>query len=310
MKIAMIGAGLSGLACATRLAQAKHVVTVYDKGRRPGGRMAVRSVGTARGAVSFDHGAPYFTARDPGFLFEVERWAREGTVASWPSAGVDAWVGTLGMNAPALALAAALDVQSSVRIEALRRDRSSWEVVSGGGATGPFDAVVLALPAEQARALIAPWDTAMEAAAQVQSEPCWTAMASFEDRVSILEDVIRHRGVIDFAGRNSAKPGRSGPECWVIHATTEWSRSHLEEPAETIAPQLLSALASNAASGLPDASFLAAHRWRYARSGRFGSPSLWNGELKVGLCGDWLLGPRIECAWLSGIDLAAQIGAA
>ena len=48
-RVAVIGAGLAGLACATALARAGHAVTVLDKGRGPGGRMSARRVETSLG---------------------------------------------------------------------------------------------------------------------------------------------------------------------------------------------------------------------------------------------------------------------
>jgi predicted NAD/FAD-dependent oxidoreductase len=47
-----------------------------------------------------------------------------------------------------------------------------------------------------------------------------------------------------------------------------------------------------------------AHRWRYALSPGTGDGALWNPDIGLGVCGDWLLGPRVECAWLSGRMLA------
>ena len=46
------------------------------------------------------------------------------------------------------------------------------------------------------------------------------------------------------------------------------------------------------------------HRWRYALSAGTGDGALWNRDIRLGVCGDWLLGPRVECAWLSGRMLA------
>ena len=69
-------------------------VTLLDKGRGPGGRMSTRRVTTALGEASFDHGAQYFTVRDPDFARCVEQWRAKGVAARWPAAGDDAWVGT------------------------------------------------------------------------------------------------------------------------------------------------------------------------------------------------------------------------
>ena len=212
------------------------------------------------------------------------------------------------MNAPALALAASLDVRSSVRIGALRHDRHGWQVEADGIEAGRFEGAVVALPAEQARVLAAPFDEGFGEAARVASQPCWTVMAAFEDRVPVGADVLRHAGLLDWAARNVAKPGRSGPEAWVMHATPDWSRQNLERSPDGIGPDLLAGLAAAAGAPLPPTVAVAAHRWRYARSGSLGRPALWNGTLKLGLCGDWLLGPRVESAWLSGTALAAWIG--
>ena len=50
-----------------------------------------------------------------------------------------------------------------------------------------------------------------------------------------------------------------------------------------------------------------AHLWRYALSAGIGDGALWNPGLNLGACGDWLLGPRVECAWLSGKALARKM---
>jgi renalase len=55
--IAIIGAGIAGLACAQRLQDGGCSVTLFDKGRGAGGRMATRRVTTPFGEIAFDHGA-------------------------------------------------------------------------------------------------------------------------------------------------------------------------------------------------------------------------------------------------------------
>ena len=73
----VVGAGMAGLACGRALADRGHSVALFDKGRRPGGRMAARTTDTPLGPVGFDHGAPYMTARDAGFRDAVAAWRSE-----------------------------------------------------------------------------------------------------------------------------------------------------------------------------------------------------------------------------------------
>ncbi len=308
MRIGIVGAGLAGSSAGTRLVEAGAVVSLYDKGRGTGGRMATRRTETPLGAACFDHGAQYFTARDPEFRRQVEVWVRNGVAAPWPAAGEDAWVGVPGMSTPVRDLASRLDVVCSTRIEALRRDPAGWHLVGESGVAGPFDAVVVAVPAEQAGPLVRPWQPHFaDHAAATPAEPCWTVMASFSERLAIDADVVKHRGPIGWAARNSAKPGRTGPESWVVQAEPNWSRQRLEDEPASVLPRLIEALTAVAARPLPEIAFASAHRWRYARSGTLGRDTLYDADLKLGLCGDWLIGPRIECAWLSGRWLADAI---
>ncbi len=308
--IAIVGAGISGLACATRLAAAGHAVTLFDKARGPGGRMSSRRVETALGESGFDHGAQYFTVRDPAFSEQVQAWAQAGVVARWPAAGPDAWVGVPAMNAPVRLLAEARDVRWSTRIDMLERHGERWQLVSECTQECGFDAVVIAIPAEQAAPLLLPFDTAMAGRAlAAHGSPCWTVMASYQAPLQIDADTLRGRGVIGWAARNSAKPRRGGPESWVLQATPEWSRRHLEDDSEHVVQAMLGALGDCAGLEIPVPIHAGAHRWRYARyeAAADGVGMLWNPALSLGACGDWLLGPRVECAWLSGDRLGKAI---
>jgi predicted NAD/FAD-dependent oxidoreductase len=267
--------------------------------------MSTRRVETPLETVSFDHGAQYFTARGDGFRAEVARWAIEGLAAPWPAAGPEAWVGIPGMNTPVKALAQGQSIAWSSVVEALCRDGDTWQLKTPEGLSGPFDTVALALPAEQAAALLAGWDSDLAArAAASQTAPCWTVMAAFGERLPVAADTLGEDGVLGWAARNSAKPGRGGPEAWVLQASPDWSRHHLEDPAEAVGQALLAAFAERIGAPLPEPLVLQVHRWRYARSSAGSDLALWSGAAQLGCCGDWLAGPRIECAWDSGQALA------
>lgn len=309
MKIAIVGAGLSGLACAEPLAAAGHSVQLFDKARGPGGRMSTRRAQTPAGELRFDHGAQYFTARDSRFQTVVDKWQNDGIAAKWPAAGDDAWVGTPSMNAPIKAMAANLDVSWSNRIDRLEKKNGQWMVHGQDGSIETlFDIVVVAIPAEQAAILLDPWDTTFaETARNTVSDPCWTVMLAFAEPLPTKQTTLRDGTAIGWAARNSDKPMRNGPDSWVIQASPTWSRDHLEDSQDKILSALTKDFAADLGIALPEPLHAAAHRWRYARSGSAGVDALYNAEAKLGVCGDWLLGPRIECAWLSGHALSQRI---
>ena len=307
MDFAIIGAGIAGLACAQELRAAGHCVTLFEKGRGAGGRMSTRRMQTPLGNVSFDHGAQYFTARDPAFRRAVERWSELGLAAPWVPAGTDAWVGVPGMNAIVKTMATAQTVHWGHLVTGMACRNRKWWLMSESGDTGPFDAVVLAIPAEQAATLLSLHDFSMtRTALMARSQPCWTGMFVFDRHLDGLPPVIRTPGDVAWAARNSAKPGRPDPETWIVQASGTWSSARLEMTADDVTGLLLEALSQAAGADLPQPVTATAHRWRFALSAGTGDGALWNRDLRLGVCGDWLLGPRVECAWLSGRMLAQR----
>ncbi len=321
--VALIGAGLAGLSCATALQQAGIAVQLFDKSRGPSGRMSTR-----RGEDwACDHGAQYFTARDPRFRAELSRWQSAGVAAPWapqlavlgglgrhhPDERIQRWVGQPQMTAPARWLAESLPLALTSTVSALRRDAAGrWQLQTAeqGWLDGTFGAVLLALPAPQAAALL-PRQSAELAAlcAQVRMRACWALMLQYEQPPELpFEAAFVNTGPLRWIARNSSKPGRSGVETWLLHAEAEWSESHLDTPPEQVAALMLQAFAEH---GGPAPQRWTAHRWRYADSAPALDPGCaWQAELGLGLCGDWLHGGKVEGAWLSGLALAeALIGA-
>lgn len=304
-RVAVIGAGMAGLSCATALRADGVAVTLFDKGRGPGGRMSTRRLQTPLGEITFDHGAQYFTVRDAGFGAQVQDLAARGMAAPWPAAGVDAWIGTPGMNAVIKGMAASHEVHWSTSVDRIEPDGDRWRVKAGPIAFAGFDAVVLAVPAEQALPFLSLYDFHMARQAMLaRSQPCWTAMFAFAQALPGVIEMVRDCGNLGWAARNLAKPERTGPEGWVVQARPEWSQQHIEDDPADVAAVLLENLAAALGCILPEPVTRSAHRWRYAMNAGLDLGALWNAGRGLGVCGDWLLGPRVECAWLSGQQLA------
>ena len=93
-----------------------------------------------------------------------------------------------------------------------------------------------------------------------------------------------------------------------MHANSDWSSSHLNKPPAEVAEALLAAFFEATGAGPVDPLQLGAHRWGEALAADpLTVGCLWEGEVRIGVCGDWCQGSRIEGAFLSGMALSGRI---
>lgn len=302
--IAVIGAGMAGLAAARRLFKAGATVTVFERSGRPGGRLATRALDL--GGV--DHGAQYLTAREPGFKAWAARARAEGALAVWTPRGKDGeddWlVGVPGMNGLAAALIDGYTVTTGKLVTAIRAIDGKLRLGFDDGTDSPaFDRVVVAVPAPRALDLLAPFGPPFDRIATARMAPCWTLIAAFAEPVDPGFDIRRNVDALAWIARSASKPQRSG-EIWVAQADPVWSAAAIEDDAGSVATRLLGML--DAAIGpLPATAYVEAHRWRHALVDKaVGETFLIAPDGRLGACGDWLIAPRAESAWASGDGLA------
>lgn len=319
-RIAVVGAGMAGLACARRLDAAGLAVELFDKGRRAGGRLATRRLAQAAGDVLLDHGAQYFTARSPEFralcaqletLGVIERWRGllcDERAGETPASDIR-YLGAPGMNDLPRWLAQGLSVRCETEVSALAREAGGWRLeCREQPAVGGFTAVVVAIPAEQAARLLAEVAPALAAsAAAARTAPCWAGLFGFAPEARWPEwQALRPRDGEPLAWLARARNGAG----MVVHASPAWSRTHLEDSPAEVDAALRAALARHCpALGPPAAASV--HRWRYALVEQAaGTPCEFDSALGLGVCGDWRLGPRVELAWSSGDALGRELIAA
>jgi renalase len=303
MKVGIVGAGIAGLACAARLKQAGIEPVLFDKGKRPGGRLSTLRLDR----WVWDFGCQYLKPGVGAFAIQVAQWRAAGLVAAWPEGPAEALVGVPAMASLVEAQSRDHRVQLHAQVQRLERDRAGWFVAGPGLREGAFAALALAIPAEQAAPLLSLHDLGMaRETAAVRSQPCWTVMAAFPKPL-IAPAYLRDCGMIAWAARNNSKPGRGSAECWVIQANPEWSLANLERDPEEIARQILALFATALGTSLPEPDFLKAHRWRFALSYGQSGNTLWNPRLRLGACGDWCMAGHVEGAWRAGVDLAGRV---
>ncbi|GGF48898.1 hypothetical protein GCM10011519_23630 [Marmoricola endophyticus] len=312
--VVVVGAGLAGVACARELAAAGLPVRVLDRGHRPGGRMASRTLD----GRPVDLGASYFTVGDDSdFAAVVEDWrsaalAREWTdtftvleAGSAPEAktGPTRWGTPHGTRSLVEHLAAGLDV---VRTDVRR------VTLEGGRPTvndAPASSVVLAMPDPQARRLLEPGPVADRL--DRTYEPVLALAARFARRTwddgspdARFEGAfVNQEAALDWVADDGRRRGDDAPVL-VAHSTAALAVDHLEDPAAA-EPEMLDALRRHLDVDVPTSTYV--HRWTYAKpAGEREERFLLDGRL--GVCGDgWGPSPKVETAWRSGRDLGRAL---
>ena len=161
--VGVIGGGISGLSCASRLQELGVAVTLYDTGKRgPGGRASSR---LWKGFV-VDHAAQFAEARTQTFAEHMKSLEREGhvkqltpscvkslvapgVVEPMADGGVPRFVGTQGMGSIADAAVGYLDdVRQDLWVSpngGIRKaSDGSWLVKESRNSDARYDAVVIA----------------------------------------------------------------------------------------------------------------------------------------------------------------------
>ncbi|TBW56039.1 FAD-dependent oxidoreductase [Marinobacter halodurans] len=323
--VAIVGSGMSGLTAAIQLREAGLSVTLFEKGRGPGGRLAARRVPDG----TIDIGAQYFTIRDPAFRRFLENWAGNDSFGEWHGqlrfqqddgrwtdfmAG-PRYVGVPRMSVISRALATDLAIHYNTRIARVLPAGSGWALEDTEGVEqGMFDAVVISTPPAQIRDLLAASDTGLDDSAHelvaLPLDACWAVMAAFpENPCPGVDGFSCRHPALQWAANNSSKPGRENDGCWwVLHARADWSEEHRGADPDWVAHQLLDAFGACAhLSTLPET--VLTHRWLYAktRDGGDRPGHIWHARERIGFCGDWLAGGRVEGAFQSGLALAGSM---
>lgn len=339
MKTVVIGAGMSGLVAARELAASGVEVTVIDKGRSVGGRLATRRIGSAR----LDHGAQFFTVRTAAFQRRVDDWIERGVVAVWSHGfgrvrhddapgigavnvgalgdgsatgpdtaalgdGYPRYIARTGMNALAKDLADGLNVETSTMAFAVRPGAADapgrWEIAIDDGTSRWADAVVVTCPLPQSFALLV--DSGIELDEHV-------FRTDYDRTIGLLVTLDRPSAIpapggiqnadalFSFIADNQAK-GISEIPAVTFHANPTWSEAHWDDDEAALAE-----LAAAATSWLGDARVVQRQlkKWRFATPRTIWPDPCWIAcDSTVVLAGDAFAGPRVEGAHNSGLAAA------
>jgi hypothetical protein len=322
-QVLIVGAGLSGLLAARRLAEAGISAQVVDKGRSPGGRLATRRIGPGRA----DHGAQFFTARSPEFLAHVNSWLTAGLVFVWshgwsagslhaaPPDGHPRYAARDGMNQIARHLAQGLDLRLNTRLTALESASDGWLGRGEGGERFHALAVILTPPVPQSIDLLHNGGVRlsagdMAALQQVTYAPCLCGLFWIDGLLDLPVPGVLQRPGHDFTWIADNQQKGISPQARLItaHASPAFSRSRWGESDSAILADIQAEIQSHLR---PGGQVLESQlkRWKYALAETTHPDRILTAQGMPPLifAGDGFGAPRVEGAALSGLAAAEQV---
>ncbi|MDX1640294.1 MAG: FAD-dependent oxidoreductase [Balneolaceae bacterium] len=335
MVIGIIGAGLSGLTAGRILARSGHEVTIFEKSRGYGGRMATRYAGKGLGS-NMDHGLSYFQVKSDPFKEFADELLDEKLIQPWGKkfAAFDGerflesspnissgpfYTSTKGMNEIGKYLGRWVDVRTETKVGGLtyfgtnRSKKRSWMVNLTSSETFEADAVVIALPAPQAYGILgmARDETntlkIIRQIDEVTYNQTFSLMVGYgSQEAPDWHGVICRNSTLDFVSNETLK--RDTQECSIVlHASDSFTREYRNSDEDTISKKMLGELAEIAGgwAATPDWSQL--HFWRYSSAKKvIDSPylELEDEDAPLALIGDYLKGNTLDDAYCSAYNLA------
>lgn len=326
-EIAIVGAGMAGLACAQMLHQAGYKVVVLDKSRGLGGRMATRRLQ----GTHADHGVCYLKPKSPEFQSLLNQLVDRKVSRVWteaiyefvegeiqrPQKQVPCYVSASGISAIAKFLAIGLTLRLNHRVMQIE-ERDGWQLHCESGETISAKSVVIAIPAPQAAMLCESISSAfLERIQAVEYSPCISAIAVYpverQAEVQALEWkalVCPSDSELGWIGIDSTKQLNPVQPTVVVQSNAQFAAQHLEDlDLQQVGEILLKRASEMAQPWLASPEVFQVHRWRYAfpiqpLAEKFLAA---NTVAPLFCTGDWCGGNRVESAFQAGLATAKEL---
>lgn len=295
MRLAIIGAGMAGLAAgrALRARFPDWAITIYEKSRGVGGRVATRR----RDGFTFDHGAQCIKSPSPAverlithelasdtlrrialptWTFDATNTIAEGDAAQNAAQN---YTYADGNNRLGKLLADGLDVRRAMRVAALRGtgDGGRWALLDLAGTTiGEADLVLLTPPAPQIVELLNASDLDADAAAllaalgEARYRRCISLTLAYDRLLArpfyALVNSDRAHPISWLALEHAKGAERCPPEHSLLIAqmAAQWSVDHYETPLDALTPLITEYVGALLGDDLGAPLWADLQRWRYA----------------------------------------------
>tara|TARA_B100000963_G_scaffold82321_1_gene70109 strand:- start:18 stop:980 length:963 start_codon:yes stop_codon:yes gene_type:complete len=314
----IIGSGVSGSTIANLLSK-KYNVEIFDKARGVGGRASNKRFIKNQ---SFDHGAQYISPKSKEFKKFIQLLYKKKYLKVWSGKHldftfkkkeiVDKFIGCQGNNVISKYYTRNIKKKFQSPIKSILYNRFFWEIKLNTGKTIKAKSVILTCPYPQLKKIAGKYLEKKFLKLKITMEPNITTMIAFKDQKPVPVSSIKFNDDILTwaANENSKKRFISSNSLWTLQSSIKWAKKKINiyKKNKKVENTLISKFLTFTGYEKKKIIFKKTHGWKYSYNFH-GSPykSYWDKKLRIGVCADWLIGSKVESAWLSANNLAKKI---
>ena len=314
----ILGSGIAGSTVANLLSK-KYSVHVFDKARGPGGRSSNKRF---KNNLSFDHGVQYISPKSKLFTKYIQKLCRNKILKSWDDNHLDftfekkpfstKYIGRKANNDLVKYNLKNIKQSFDSPIEKVDFKNYFWEITLKNNSKYQFKSLIITCPFPQLKKLARNYLDKDVLKLKVQMQPNITVMIALKNQKNLPISSIKFNDDILawVANENSKKRYKSNINLWTLQATLKWSKKTINKykTDKSIMNQLIMRFINLTGFEKNKIIFKKIHGWKYSYNyDKTPYLSIWNKKINLGICGDWLSGPKVENAWLSANDLARKI---
>ena len=315
----IVGSGIAGSTIANLLSK-KYSVEIFDKARGPGGRASNRRY---KKDLSFDHGLQYISPKSKEFRKFILDLEKKKILKKWQGNHLDftfekkeevpKYIGVKGNNAIPKYLIKNIKVNFQALVTNIKFNRNYWEVTINNKEKINFKNLILAIPYPQLIDLSSKYLPSQITKSKTQMIPNVTVMLAYKNHSKININSIKFNDEILawVANENSKERFKSNETLWTIQCNQKYSKKIIDlykNDKDKYVKEIVIQFENLTGFNRKDLIFKNIHGWRYAYNLiKFKQSSILINKYRLGICGDWLNGPKIEDAWFSAIDLMRKI---
>ena len=302
-KVIIIGSGIAGISSSLKLKSYGINSIILDKGNFIGGRISTREVKIDSSSSYFFHGAQFFTAKTYEFKKIISAGVNGKYIKEFGNFNPKRYRGNQTMREFLLNLSKELYIQQKVKIIGIKTDNNKIKVLDNKIKEWiSYDGVISTLPAPQNCELLNQFPLLQKTLNTGSYHACIAFMFTFDEipsGINTYYDFYKKPGILSWMASGS------NLNVWTAHTNEKFSDLNYHKDKYFLKEKIMSSIKQVFFSS--KIRFHSLHVWRYAKVAKKCLGPQIDPKFPVAIAGDFLEGPSVEAAFISGNKAAKLI---